>query len=77
MEKYDNNYLFYTAAEPNYNNHDDMLRELTEKGVDSSKKLVNQFSSVSISKFYSSPYKRSIDTIRPLAESKNKKNNNN
>lgn len=64
---------FIRHAEPNYNNHDDMLRELTEKGVDSSKKLVNQFSSVSISKFYSSPYKRSIDTIRPLAESKNKK----
>ncbi|HEO6712548.1 TPA: histidine phosphatase family protein [Streptococcus agalactiae] len=64
---------FIRHAEPNYNNHDDMLRELTEKGVDSSKKLVNQFSSVSISKFYSSPYKRSIDTIRRLAESKNKK----
>ncbi|BAM60370.1 PhoE family phosphoglycerate mutase [Streptococcus dysgalactiae subsp. equisimilis] len=65
-------FYFIRHAEPNYNNHDDVLRELTEKGIVSSKKLVNQFSSITIDKFYSSPYKRSIDTIKPLADSKNK-----
>lgn len=65
-------FYFIRHAEPNYNNHDDILRELTEKGIDSSKKLVNLFSSIAIDKFYSSPYKRSIDTIKPLADSKNK-----
>ncbi|MGT2809004.1 histidine phosphatase family protein [Streptococcus iniae] len=63
---------FIRHAEPNYNNHDDVSRELTEKGIDSSQKLVSQFSSVVIDKFYSSPYKRSIDTLKPLADSKNK-----
>lgn len=65
-------FYFIRHAEPNYNNHDDVLRELTEKGIVSSKKLVNQFSSITIDKLYSSPYKRSIDTIKPLADSKNK-----
>lgn len=63
---------FIRHAEPNYKNQDDVLRELTEKGINSSKEIVNQFSSIVIDKFYSSPYRRSIDTIKPLADSKNK-----
>lgn len=30
-------FYFIRHAEPNYNNHDDVLRELTEKGIVSSK----------------------------------------
>lgn len=63
---------FIRHAEPNCKNHDDVLRELTEEGINSSKKLVNQFASIAIDRFYSSPYRRSIDTIKPLADSKNK-----
>ncbi|MGT2911997.1 histidine phosphatase family protein [Streptococcus cameli] len=63
---------FIRHAEPNYTNHDDQSRELTAKGLQDSKELVNLFQSIPIDAFYSSPYKRSIDTIKPLAHSCNK-----
>ena len=60
---------FVRHAESNYNNHDDLLRELTEKGLKDSK-LVTQFlSGKEIDIAFSSPYKRAIDTIRDYAES--------
>lgn len=60
---------FVRHAESNYNNHDDLLRELTEKGLKDSK-LVTQFlSDKEIDIAFSSPYKRAIDTIRDYAES--------
>ncbi|UNB46921.1 histidine phosphatase family protein [Staphylococcus coagulans] len=62
---------FIRHVEPNYNNHDDMSRELTTKGLEASQKLITQFSSVSIDHFYSSPYQRAIDTITPLAKDRN------
>ena len=63
---------FIRHAEPNYHNHDDFLRELTDKGLQDSKELVNLFSEILIDAVYSSPYKRAVDTITPLALSKQK-----
>ena len=60
---------FVRHAESNYNNHDDLLRELTEKGLKDSK-LVTQFlSDKEIDIAFSSPYKRAIDTTRDYAAS--------
>lgn len=61
---------FIRHAEPNYQNHNDVTRELSEHGIRASQDLVRQLAEVSIDAFYSSPYKRSIDTIAPLAASR-------
>lgn len=59
---------FVRHAEPNYNNHDDMTRELTEKGWADRKKVTAFLQDKNISKLYSSPYKRAVDTIGDFAE---------
>lgn len=46
---------------------------LTEKGVEQAFKLVDFFATKPIEKIYSSPFKRAIDTIQPLATFKNLK----
>jgi 2,3-bisphosphoglycerate-dependent phosphoglycerate mutase len=43
---------------------------LTEKGVEQALKLVDFFAERPIEKIYSSPFKRAVDTIQPLAEFK-------
>ncbi|WMC92539.1 histidine phosphatase family protein [Kineothrix sp. MB12-C1] len=59
---------FVRHAEPNYMNHNDELRELTEKGL-SDRKLVTDFlKDKSIDVVLSSPYKRSIDTVKDFAD---------
>lgn len=63
---------FVRHAEPNYNNHDDFSRELTNKGLQDSQELVKFFQQIKIDAFFSSPYKRAIDTIAPLAQEKGK-----
>jgi 2,3-bisphosphoglycerate-dependent phosphoglycerate mutase len=44
---------------------------LTEKGVEQAAKLVDFFATKPIGKIYSSPFKRAIDTILPLANYQN------
>ena len=59
---------FVRHAEPNYENHDDMKRELSEKGL-KDRKLVTEFlMDKEIQVVLSSPYKRAIDTVRDFAE---------
>lgn len=61
---------FVRHCEPNYNNRDDMLRELTAKGM-ADRELVTQFlSDKNITVVLSSPYKRAVDTVAHFAESK-------
>ena len=61
---------FVRHAEPNYNNRDDMSRELTAKGM-ADRKLVTQFlSDENIDIVLSSPYKRAVDTVAHFAVSK-------
>lgn len=59
---------FVRHAEPNYNNHDDLTRELTENGL-RDRALVTAFlEDKHITTVLSSPYKRAVDTVRDFAE---------
>lgn len=59
---------FVRHAQPNYNNHDDYSRELTEKGLADSKLVTAFLAEKSIELVFSSPYIRSVDTIRDFAD---------
>lgn len=59
---------FVRHAEPNYDNHDDMTRELSEKGL-TDRRLVTEFlKDKGIDAVLSSPYKRAVDTVRDFAD---------
>lgn len=61
---------FVRHAEPNYNNRDDMSRELSSKGM-IDRELVTQFlSDKNIEIVLSSPFKRAVDTVAHFADSK-------
>lgn len=63
---------FVRHAEPNYENHDDMTRELSEKGL-RDRRLVTAFlMDKNIDTVLSSPYKRAVDAVRDFAEKKGK-----
>lgn len=62
------NVYFVRHAEPNYDNHDDMTRELSEKGL-RDRTLVTEFlQDKKIDAVLSSPFKRAVDTVREFAE---------
>lgn len=63
---------FVRHAEPNYDHRDDFSRELTPKGVAQSENLIYVFKDIDIDLFFSSPYKRAVDTIYPLAKHRQK-----
>ena len=64
---------FVRHAEPNYDNHDDRSRELSNKGLQD-RKLVTEFLlDKHIDVILSSPYKRAIDTVAVFAETSNLK----
>ncbi|MGI6315203.1 MAG: histidine phosphatase family protein [Christensenellales bacterium] len=50
-------------AEPNYDNHNDILRELTLKGLKDRKKVTLFLADKEIDIIVSSPFKRAIETI--------------
>lgn len=58
---------FVRHARPNYDNHDDLTRELTEQGLRDRMMVVETLKDVSIHAVLSSPYKRAVDTVQPLA----------
>lgn len=59
---------FVRHAEPNYDNHNDALRELSSKGLED-RKLVTEFlKDKGINMALSSPYKRAIDTIKDFTD---------
>ena len=61
---------FVGHAELNYNNRDDLSRELSAKGM-VDRELVTQFlSEKNIEIILSSPYKRAVDTVAHFADSK-------
>ena len=55
---------FIRHAEPNYANRDEFSRELTPKGIAQSERLLDVFRGIDIDVFFSSPYKRAVDTIK-------------
>ena len=60
--------FFVRHAEPNYNNHNDALRELSPQGM-ADRKLVTKFlSDKHIDVVISSPFKRAVDTVADFAE---------
>lgn len=62
------NVYFVRHAQPNYENHDDLTRELTEKGLQD-RKLVTEFlRDKEIHAVLSSPFKRSVDTVKEFAD---------
>lgn len=61
---------FVRHAEPNYNNRDDMSRELSAKGMVDRELVTHFLSDQNIEVILSSPYKRAVDTVAHFAESK-------
>lgn len=61
---------FVRHAEPNYKNHDDLSRELTPKGLIDRELVTNYLMDKDIDVVFSSPFKRSYDTIAQFAEAK-------
>lgn len=55
-------------AEPNYNNHDDLTRELTTKGLSDRQLVTDYLLDKDINAVYSSPYLRAYDTVKPFAD---------
>ena len=60
---------FVRHAQPNYDNHDDMLRELTAKGLEDRKLVTKFLSDKNVDVVLSSPFHRSRDTVRHFADS--------
>ena len=61
---------FVRHAEPNYENHDDISREHSNKGLKDRKLVTDFLMDKQIDIVLSSPYKRAVDTIRDFAEKK-------
>lgn len=59
---------FVRHAEPNVENHDDFSRELTEKGKEDSKLVTDFLADKKIEIVLSSPYCRSVETVRDFFE---------
>lgn len=59
---------FVRHCEPNYDNHDDVRRELSKKGLQDRQLILDFFNNKTIDEIYSSPYKRAFDTVLPLAQ---------
>ena len=59
---------FVRHAQPNYENHNDLLRELTAKGLEDRKKVTEFLNHQNITAVISSPYKRAIDTVKEFAD---------
>lgn len=59
---------FVRHAAPNFDNHDDLTRELTAQGI-KDRRLVTAFlADKGIDAIFSSPYKRAVDTMKEFAE---------
>lgn len=63
---------FVRHAQSDFNWPDDATRPLTAEALDDLAQVENFFSSVNVDYFYSSPFKRAVDTIGSVAKQKNK-----
>ena len=59
---------FIRHAEPNYENHNDRLRELTAKGEQDAQKVAEFLADKQIDAVLSSPYRRAAMTVKPFAQ---------
>ncbi|MGC6177625.1 histidine phosphatase family protein [Lacrimispora sp. 38-1] len=60
---------FIRHAEPDYTNHSDAERQLTQKGIEDSELVTSYLRDRDIDVVFSSPYKRAVDTVRHFADS--------
>jgi len=60
---------FVRHAKPDFSIVDDYIRPLTEEGCKDCKKVTKFLKDKSITKVFSSPYKRAVDTVKDFAES--------
>lgn len=60
---------FVRHAEPDYTNHNDMERPLTQKGKEDREKVTHFLHDKNIDIVLSSPYKRAVDTVKEFADS--------
>lgn len=63
------NIYFVRHAEPDYSVHEDAIRPLTEKGKRDAEGIIDVLKDRNIEVALSSPYLRSVDTIKPFADS--------
>ena len=61
------NIFFVRHAEPNYNNHDDLTRELSPKGLQDRELVTKFLADKQVDIVLSSPYKRAVDTVAHFA----------
>ncbi len=59
---------FVRHAEPNCQNHDDALRELSPKGLADRALAAGYLRDKGVDAVLSSPYRRAVDTVSPLAD---------
>ncbi len=64
------NVYFVRHAQPNYANHDDRTRELTAKGLMDRALVTAFFRDIPVDAVLSSPFRRAVDTVAPLAAAK-------
>lgn len=62
---------FVRHALPDFSVQDDLTRPLTEKGIADAKKVTGFLLEKQITKVFSSPYKRAVDTIKDFADKLN------
>ena len=65
------NIYFVRHAEPNYNNHDDLTRELSPKGMIDRELVTGFLADKQVDVVLSSPYKRAVDTVAHFASLRN------
>ena len=63
-----NRIYFVRHAKPDFSVKEDLIRPLTEDGINDSKKVKDFLKDKNISKIYSSPYKRAIYTVKQLSD---------
>ena len=59
---------FVRHAEPNCQNHDDALRELSPKGLADRALAAGYLRDKGVNAVLSSPYRRAVNTVAPLAD---------
>ena len=62
---------FVRHAQPNFENHDDMSRELSAKGLQDRTLVTNFLMDKNVEVVLSSPFKRAVDTVLDFAEKRN------
>ena len=62
---------FVRHAESDRSVRDGRIRPLTKRGLVDAEKLISNFENISVDIIYSSPFKRAIGTITPLAGNRN------